>query len=100
MNELPSISNALIVWTGWGRTSWPQRDEKRLAEEFGPEQAHELMPKIQELEDEFYSTDARFLADSLAEMGQIASAQFRGRHPELSDDAVMALAWCYTFDFK
>lgn len=100
MGELPSISDALIAWTGWRRTSWPQRDELRLAEEFGSEQARELMPKLRELEEEFYSSDARLVASSLAEMGQMASEQFRCRHPELSEEAVRALAWCYTFDFK
>jgi hypothetical protein len=33
-------------------------------------------------------------------MGDIASADFRSRHPDLCDEAVEALAWCYTFDYK
>jgi hypothetical protein len=33
-------------------------------------------------------------------MGDVAASQFREAHPELSDEAVAAPAWWYTFDFK
>jgi hypothetical protein len=33
-------------------------------------------------------------------MGDRAAAEFRVRHAELSDEAVAALAWCYSYDFK
>jgi len=100
MNDLPSISNALIIWTGWGRSSWPQRDEQSLVREFGSERAGVLIQKLQELEEEFYSSSARFVAKDLAEMGWMASEQFRSKHPELTGEAIQALAWCYTYDFK
>jgi len=100
MNDLSSISNAIVVWTGWGYSSWPQRDEQRLIQEFGAERAGVLIHKLQELEEDFYSSNARFVAKDLAEMGQIASEQFRSKHPELAEEAIQALAWCYTYDFK
>jgi hypothetical protein len=40
------------------------------------------------------------VAKDLVEMGAIASAQFRQKHPEISDEAIRALAWCYTYDYK
>lgn len=94
------VSQGLIVWTGWRQTAWPARDEARLVERFGAETAADLFQRIRELEDDFYATDARFTVDDLAEMGDVAADHFRQAHPEVSDDAVRALAWCYTHDYK
>jgi hypothetical protein len=58
------------------------------------------MPLVRELEDDFYESDARYVAADLPEMGQLASAEFARKHPEVSAEAIRALAWCYTFDYK
>ncbi|MEV0431257.1 hypothetical protein [Micromonospora sp. NPDC050495] len=94
------LSEAVLTWTGWGRTTWPAQDERLVIERFGNERAAGLLPMIRQLEDDFYRSDARFATADLAEMGDAAAAEFRIRHPEVSDAAVRALAWCYTFDYK
>ena|SRR5215469_18108742 len=94
------VSDAIVVWTGWGDTSWPARDNARLVHRFGSQLAADLVPRIRQLEDDFYASDARFTVADLAEMGMVAASQFRQRHPETSEDAVQALAWCYTYDYK
>ncbi len=81
-------------------TSWPQRNETRLVEFLGAEIAIALIPHLRHLEEDFYTSTARFTESSLIEMGNIAAANFRASHPEISDDAVEALAWCYTFDYR
>ncbi len=98
--SLVNTSRAIVVWTGWGPTSWPARNDERVVEQFGPDLAIELLPRIRKLEEEFYESDARFAAADLEEMGNIAAEQFRRAHPELSDEAIQALAWCYTYDYK
>lgn len=94
------VSQGIVVWTGWGQASRPTRDKARLVEQFGAETAADLMPRIRELEDDFYASDARFTVGDLKAMGNIAADQFRGAHPEVSEDAVQAFAWCYTYDYK
>jgi hypothetical protein len=97
----PSVlSEALIVWTGFGDTAWPSRDERRLVERYGADSATALFPRLRELEDDFYASDARDHAKDLAEMGDLAKAEFRQRHPELTEEAAEALTWCYTFDYR
>jgi hypothetical protein len=96
----PELSDAIIVWTGFDEYAWPQRSAERLAGRFGAEAADALVPQIVELEDEFYASDARHVAGDLAEMGAMASARFRELHPEITECAIQALAWCYTFDYK
>ena len=94
------LSTAIIVWTGWGETNSPSRDEARLLDRFGSEVTVELLPTIRQLEDEFYASDARDVVADLKEMGDRAATQFRSKHPEISQEAIRALRWCYTFDYK
>jgi hypothetical protein len=94
------VTRAVVVWSGFGDARSPDRDEKRLVATFGPELALELALRVRELEDDFYESLARHTARDLAKMSDVASADFVSRHPEIGGDAVAALAWCYTFDFK
>lgn len=95
-----NLLRALIVWSGWGSTPWPLRQDAAVVEAFGAKEAPALLESIRELEDDFYSTDARLTIADLDAMAAAAAAEFRERHPELADEAVQALAWCYTFDYK
>lgn len=96
----PQLVEAVRLWTGWGYTMMPSRDDKRLSEQFGTEGAAKLLPLIKSLEDDFYSSDARLVAANLQEMEKLASDQFKRKHPKVADEIVRAFAWCYTFDFK
>jgi hypothetical protein len=98
--DMSLVSQAIVIWTGWGQTAWPARDEARLVQHLGSETAAEIFPCIRELEADFYASDARFTAADLKEMGDKAAVHFRKAHPEISEDAVEALAWCYTWDYK
>jgi cytochrome P450 len=94
------LSEAVILWTGWKHAAWPSRDESRVVQRFGADVASGIMSEVYKLESDFYSSDARHIARDLATMGEIASDQFRERHPEIEEEAVRALSWCYTFDYK
>jgi hypothetical protein len=94
------LSAAIVIWTGWGFAPRPQRNETRLVEFFGAEAAIALIPHLRQLEDDFYLSKAFNTAGTLVEMGDVGAADFRAKHPEIGGDAVEALAWCYTFDYK
>lgn len=98
--ETSQLVEAILVWTGWGRDVIPRRDDALLVNHFGVEVAAKLLPVIKFLEDDFYSSDARFVADDLQEMEKLSSKQFRKKYPEIEDEIVKAFAWCYTYDFK
>lgn len=93
------ICEAVVVWTGWRVSATPARDDALVFERFG-DSAADLIPLIHSLADEFYESEARHRAVDLTEMQSLASQDFRPRHPEISEDAVRALAWCYTWDYK
>ena len=98
--EFWQLTEAVLLWTGWGKEAWPRRDDSLLVNHFGPELAAKLLPAIKSLEDDFYSSDARFVAADLQEMAKISAEQFRKKHPGIAEEIVKAFAWCYTFDFK
>jgi hypothetical protein len=102
MNNLNSsqLIEAVRVWTGWGRSIAPSRDDARLVNHFGDQVAARLLPLIKSLEKDFYSSDAQLVAANLQEMEKLASEQFKRKHPAVADEIVKAFAWCYTFDFK
>lgn len=98
--EWQQVGEAILVWSGRGRSSWPSRNDDLVAMRFGQETAATLLPLMRQLEDKFFASDARHTAADLAEMARISPQQFMAKYPELPDDAVRALAWCYTFDYK
>jgi hypothetical protein len=98
--EAPSISEAVIIWTGYDKSARPSPGDSHLIERFGADVPLELITEVHRLYEEFYASDARLTSRDIMEMGRQASDRFRGLHPEIHEDAVKALAWCYTFDFK
>jgi hypothetical protein len=94
------VSEAVALWLGWGVTSWPQRDEGRLAARFGAVAAADLLPLVRAWEEDFYASDSRLTARNLVEMGGLAAEEFRSRRPGATETAVEALAWAYTYDYK
>jgi hypothetical protein len=78
----------------------PNRNDKRVLERFGEEDAAKLLPLIKSLEEDFYAFDAQLVATNLQEMEKLASEHFKRKHPTVAEEIVKAFAWCYTFDFK
>ena len=98
--DSPVFTEAVLVWTGWGQHMMPRRDDAFVVSRFGAESAAQLLPAIRSLTEAFYASDAKYTAPSLAEMGAMAAEEFKKKHPEVADEVVKALAWCYTFDFR
>lgn len=95
----PRVSEAVVLWTGHGSATSPVRDESLVEKQFG-DLALDLMPLVRTLDDAFYESDARHIAVDDADMARRAAADFRALHPEVSEEAIKALAWCYTYDYR
>ena len=96
--SLSSVTEAIKAWTGYGRISFPWPDDDAFSTRYGINAAHYWLPILHALKDEFYRSDANIRATSLDEMGQLASEQFAMAHPELDEEVVRVLSWCYTYD--
>jgi hypothetical protein len=98
--DSPLILDAVRAWTGWGKSAMPLRDNAAVNGRLGSEVGSRLLPVINALAEDFYSTNARYVAADLAEMGDMAAAEFKAKYPALPGEVADAFAWCYTFDFK
>jgi hypothetical protein len=101
-DEWRELSEAVVTWTGWGApTSMvPQREDELLVQRFGPREAMRLIPKVRAMHHEFYLSKAHQVAKDMPEMAAMASGEFKRNNPGVPEDAVRALAWCYTYDYK
>jgi hypothetical protein len=100
ISDSATVSKAITVWIGWRRFSYPHGGDELVAECFGADAAADLVPIVRQLVDEFFWADAPAGVKNLEERGDIAEAAFRRKHPDLSDDAIEALRWCYDFSMR
>ncbi|HEX3627105.1 MAG TPA: hypothetical protein VH280_16975 [Verrucomicrobiae bacterium] len=98
--ETPLIVEAVLLWTGKGKSPCPRRDEQALRTRFGSEIATKLLSVIKSLEKEYYMSEAWKVASNLQDMGRMATEEFKKNHPDIPDRILEAFAWCYTFDYK
>ena len=93
------VSEAVVLYTGRGRSPFPARSVERLQEHFGPLVASDLAAAVTRLDEEFYEIEPAN-GESLEDSADRAAAVFAERHPELTSAARGALRWCYTYDWK
>lgn len=93
------LVNAMRIWSGWGGIA-PNRDDSRLRQQLGTAEANMLLLVIKQLEEDFYTSDARYIAADVDEMRRLAKEHFTRTHPKVATAISDILAWCYTFDFK
>lgn len=93
------VSEAILIYTGTGRSPFPTRSVERLPEHFDPVVAADLAAEVVRLDEEFYEVEPE-TGESLEASADRAAASFAERHPELTTAAVDALRWCYTYDWK
>jgi len=95
----PQLMEALLIWTGYGESMAPRRDNSMVIQRFGPDAAR-WIALIESLVDDFYESKANFEAADMPEMWAMAIADFKAKYPEVPEEITKALAWCYTFDYR
>ena len=91
------LSLAVVRFLGYGMATHPDEDPARLVGEFGAQMASTLEPDVRQLLDELNKLKPDWSAHSLVTAGAWAKEEIRRRHPELSQDALDALEWAFTW---
>jgi len=93
------INDAIVIYTGFGKSPFPRARSNDLVTRFGPEQGGQLKLRILELMEELGQpiTDEKRSKKSVTER---AIEQLRPRHPELSETGLKALAWTFSFGLR
>jgi hypothetical protein len=95
-------SEAVILFLGKGLNPWLKRKPERLTERFGEEIGLDLVQYVQTVLDELYGVQPDWSGggDDLVSGTNKAVDRVRENHPELSEEALAALGWSFSYDWK
>lgn len=94
------VSEALVAWITGSHVPYPRTDDAQVDARFGDSVASELLPVLRDLRQECLDLDAQHRAADLADVAALVRSQMHERHPELTDEAVAALANLYAWIVK
>ena len=94
------ISRAVQLYLGYGSASFPQEDARAVTAAFGPELGANLLWRAQSVLADAGNLQPDWEAMSLTTAKDWAEGQIRGRHPDLSDAAVSAVGWAFSYWWK
>jgi hypothetical protein len=95
-SQTNELSNAVILFLGFGSASSPRSDRARLVQEFGTAIGSQVIALV----DEAAQIQVDWSKHSLESAGNMVRNAMHSRHPDLSDGALRALAWRVTFDWR
>lgn len=95
-----SLNKAIPLFIGFGETFAPDRDASRLIREFGATEAALLEAKVHAILDELANIPVDWSKHTLLSAEQDVLAQMHARHPDLSETALRALGWDFTFFWR
>jgi hypothetical protein len=94
------LSRAIALYLGWGVASVPSADIGRLRDEFGADRADSLGQRVEAVVREVDALPTDWSSESLEAAGERVGGIIRDRHPELTDEAVKALVWHFTWTWQ
>lgn len=94
------ISEAIVIYTGFGKSTFPRARGNDLIVRFGPDLGVELKQHILSLLEDLAQPVDLPEKRSRRSVTEQAMESFRPRHPELSEDAFKALAWTFSFGMR
>lgn len=91
---------AVLVYLGVGISSYPTRLPDALSDYFGDDRAGALRERVDALLHEAWLDWKDLGTTDLSEATRKVEANMRCSHPELSDDAIKALGWNFSFNSR
>lgn len=96
------LSEGIIAYLAKGRSAFPRSDEDAVeaqAVAVGVD-AETLVSRVRAIVDECMSIEIDWKNHSLVEGGREAQSTMAERHPELRQDALEALFWMFTYNWR
>lgn len=94
------LSAALLAFLGRGRSAAPLRDAEGCRSSAVDSKPDELLARVVAVVEDAATTTIDWTDISLAEGGRLVAERVAARYPDLSDDAVAALVWSFTCDWR
>lgn len=96
------LSQAILEYVGKGRSAFPRSDDDavvKFAADTGAEPAV-LLAQVVEIASECLAVTIDWSTHTLSEGGDEAERVMAERHPELGRDALKALRWAFTYNWR
>lgn len=96
------LSTALLEYLGKGRSSFPRSDADAVvafATQVGAD-PDAVLAQVRAITDECMAIRIDWTTRTLVEGGDEARGVMAARHPELSDEALDALRWMFTYNWR
>ena len=96
-SEKQNLCLAIVTFLGFGESISPRHDCVKVTEIFG----RELLDKVLLVLEEAASIEVNWSNNlTLVEAGLFVRCEIQRRHPDLTDSALDAIAWKYTYDWR
>ena len=94
------ISEAVVIFIGFGRSPFPVEDRAALSKRFGLSEAAELERLVISIVKEMHRINIDWSIYSLDTAAAKVRSEMRLKYPNLSDNAILALVWKFTYESK
>lgn len=95
------LGRAVLAYVGVPGRLEDASPEDRVVQVVGDKAGLDVLPRIRHLLDDLYNAEPPlWAAESGAEVGRRAESWLGSRHPELTGEAIRALANQFAFDWK
>lgn len=88
------------MYLGYGVALSPICDGAKLVEIYGQLEGTDMLNNVQMLTNEAAQISIDWANSSLAAAGMAVHAEMHNRHPDLDINALDAIAWKFTFDWR
>lgn len=94
------LSQAIILYLAKGRSSFPKSDDAAVIAAASAPEGPALLDRVRRITDECMAIDVDWASHTLVEGGEEARQTMALRHPELSPQALDALRWMFTYNWR
>jgi hypothetical protein len=94
------LSQAVVAYLAKGRSPFPRSDDEAVLEFAGEQGGAELLARVREITAEMMAIPIDWSTHSLVEGGREAQRRIAELHPELGSDALDALYWMFTYNWR
>jgi hypothetical protein len=94
------LSRAVVAYVRGSGLAWPHRSPEAVAGVMGAEVAERLMPRLKQLADEAFDWPVDWRGRDLDKATRAVETEFALAHPELDQEAVLALGWDFSYGHR
>jgi hypothetical protein len=94
------ISQAIVLYIGYGVSLSPINDRNKITDTFGMQKTEELVNKVILIIEEANQVSIDWSQMDLATAGKVVWTAMHNRYPDIEIQALDAIAWKFTFDWR